>query len=55
MTKAAILVLAGTASTEGRITNALQTAKEFDEHNDEYEGHPSVRSLTAEGYEIITF
>lgn len=117
MTKAAILVLAGTESAAdlGRITNALQTAKEFDEHDDEYvvlfdgaatqwvaeledeehklhalyrsvkddisvcdfcvgayeqddavdasgiersdeyEGHPSIRSLAADGYEIITF
>lgn len=117
MAKAAIVVLAGTDTHAdlGRVTNALQTVREFDEHGDEvelifdgagttwiaeleggdhklaplyqavkdhvgvcdycvgafdvekavadsgvsrlsdYEGHPSIRSLVDDGYEIITF
>ncbi|WP_312907728.1 hypothetical protein [Natronosalvus caseinilyticus] len=117
MPKTAIIVLAGTEAPSdlGRVVNALQTAKEFDDHGDEielifdgagtqwvpeladedhdyhalydavehhaqvcsycadaydvdgevedepveevaeFEGHPSVRSLVADGYEIITY
>lgn len=117
MTKAAIVVLAGTESHAdlGRLTNALEAAKEFDEAGDEvrvifdgagtrwvaelesddhpasplyrslsehvevcdycagafevedavaasdadraleFEGHPSVRSLVADGYEVVTY
>jgi hypothetical protein len=117
MTKAAIMVLAGTDSHAdlGRVTNALQVAAEFDEAGDdvvvifdgagtqwipeledddhslhavyrslledvrvcdfcadafhvgeevdnsdasraaEFRGHPSVRSLVYDGYELITF
>ena len=117
MTKAAILVLAGTESPAdtGRVVNALEAAREFDqagdelelifdgagtqwvgeledeEHDyhdlyqsvrdevsvcdycataydvddvvdaeglerlDEFEGHPSLRSLVEGGYEVITF
>jgi len=118
MTKAAIIVLAGTEGHEnlGRIKNGLEAAREFAEHPDdelelifdgagtqwvpeledpdhdhhelyqavrgdtsvcdycagafgvddavadagvvtvdENEGHPSVRSLVADGYEVITF
>jgi hypothetical protein len=117
MPKAAILILAGNEANSdiGRVVNALQTAKEFDDHGDEvqvifdgagttwipeladethdyhalydavsqhvgvcdycagaygvddspdvealpalddYEGHPSVRTLVAEGYEVITY
>jgi hypothetical protein len=117
MVDAAIVVLAGTDTHAdlGRLTNALEAAKEFDEAGDgvtvifdgagaewipeleeeshpahglyraltdhvhvcsycadafgvddavessaatplaEYEGHPSVRSLVADGYEVITY
>lgn len=117
MTKAAIVVLAGTESHAdlGRLTNALETAREFDQEGDEvrvifdgagtqwvaelesgdhpasplyrslvdrvqvcdycagafdvedavaesdaesvaeFEGHPSIRSLVADGYEVITY
>ena len=117
MTKAAILVLAGTETHAdlGRITNALHAAKEFDDAGDdvnvvldgagtqwvaelaaddhdlnplyeslsehvsvceycsgafgvenevaesdatavsEFEGHPSVRDLVTDGYDVVTF
>jgi hypothetical protein len=117
MTKAAIVVLAGTGShaDRGRVFNALEATKEFAENDDEaelvfdgagtewipeledeehdfhglygevrdyvnvcdfcadafgvgdavddsgverideYDGHPSVRSFVADGYEVITF
>ena len=117
MTKAAILVLAGTESPAdlGRVVNAMQAAREFQEagddlelifdgaatqwvgelededhdyhalyrsvredlsvcdycvsaygvddavagsdldRRDEFDGHPSVRSLVTDGYEVITF
>jgi len=117
MTKAAIVILAGTESHEnlGYLVNGLEAAAEFQEHDDdlkvifdgagtqwipdlaggdhdasplyealsehvfvcdhcagafgvteavessdaealaEYDGHPSIRQLVADGYEVITF
>lgn len=117
MPPVALVVLAGTESPSdlGRVVNALQTTKEFDEHDDEvelifdgagtqwvpelsdenhdyhplfaavehraqacaycanvygvedgiaesdvseteeFEGHPSMRSLVSNGYEIVTY
>ena len=118
MAKAAIIILAGTEPGDamGRVVNALQAAREFDETDgdelelifdgagtqwipeledpdhryhelyaavsdeagacdycasafgvedevddagvvqiDEHDGHPSIRSLVADGYEVITF
>ena len=55
----------------GRIANALVTAREFKEAGDEirtddveragvalldeYDQHPSIRRLLAEGYSVVTF
>ena len=61
MVKAAIIVLAGTDTHADRAVNALQAAKEFSQAGDDvervesFDGHPSVRELVADGYEVVTY
>jgi hypothetical protein len=61
MAKVAIVILAGTETHEGlgRVVNALDAAKDLVAQGvqlaGEYEGHPGVRRLVHEGYQIITF
>lgn len=53
MPQAAMLVLAGTETKAdlGRVVNVLQIVRELDE----FDGHPSVRKLISNGYQILTF
>jgi hypothetical protein len=59
MAKAALVVLADTDSREGLSAAAFGVRKEVEaaqvELLDEYEQHPSIRRLVADGYQVITF